>query len=102
MDIDCFGPQTVPELAGQRFISRQIVQNQINDLQEAGIVKTKANPNHKRSSLISLTAKGKKMIARMSKSEMEMLKDIDWLPESEELSTCLRVLDLIYDRLEVE
>ena len=47
------GPQTVPALAATRFISRQIIQTQVNELK--GRSRLENNPEHKRSMLIALT-----------------------------------------------
>lgn len=99
MDIQRDGPQTVPVLAASRYVSRQIIQTQVNELIEAGLMKAKANPEHKRSSLIDLTAKGRRSVEQMQKAELQFLKELDWLPNAKDLNTCREVLDAIYGKL---
>ncbi|MGJ8639777.1 MAG: MarR family winged helix-turn-helix transcriptional regulator [Opitutaceae bacterium] len=99
MDIDRDGAQTVPKLAASRYVSRQIIQTQVNELTDGGYLKTKKNPEHKRSSLIDLTASGRNLVKTMQQSESAFINELGWLPESEDLSTCQRVLDEIYGKL---
>lgn len=101
MDIQREGAQTVPMLAATRYVSRQIIQTQVNELIEAGLMKTKANPEHKRSSLIDLTAKGRRFVEQMQAAELQFLQELNWLPNAKELSTCRKVLDSIYGKLGV-
>jgi len=100
MDIDREGPQTVPMLASLRYVSRQIIQTQVNELLELGYLVSKDNPAHKRSYLIALTATGRSLVKRMQKAEIEYLQQLGWLPEADKLVTCLNVLDTIYEKLE--
>jgi DNA-binding MarR family transcriptional regulator len=50
--------RTVPEIAAWRGVARQSVQAAVNKLVEAGLVEQQANPSHKASSLLRLTAEG--------------------------------------------
>lgn len=52
------GPQTVPELARSRPISRQHCQTIINGLAKGGYIEFVKNPRHKRSHLIRVTKRG--------------------------------------------
>ncbi len=52
------GPMTVPGIAAERSSSRQNVQIMVNRLARFGLVEVVTNPNHKRSSLVAITAKG--------------------------------------------
>jgi DNA-binding MarR family transcriptional regulator len=101
MDLHRCGPQTVPALAAARFISRQIIQTQVNDLAQLGYVLATPNPGHKRSSLISLTASGRKLVDQMIVRENALIAELGWLPEAGELATCVKVLDAIHSHLEV-
>ena len=101
MDIEREGPQTVPMLASLRYVSRQIIQTQVNELLELKYLVSKDNPGHKRSSLIALTRTGKQLVKRMQTAEIEYLKQLKWLPDPDDLSKCLEVLDRIYEKLEV-
>ena len=99
MDLNRYGPQAVPALASARFISRQIIQTQVNDLAEMGYVVAKPNPGHKRSSLMSLTASGQTFVEHMIARENVFLQEIGWLPDAGELATCVKVLDAINTHL---
>ncbi len=52
------GPQTVPQLARSRPVARQRMQKLADELAGQGLVEFIANPAHRRSSLVRLTAKG--------------------------------------------
>ncbi len=100
MDLRRYGPQTVPDLASARFISRQIIQTQINELKKEGYVEGRSNPEHKRSKLIALTQEGEAFVDAMIAREHDYMDQVDWLPDPEQLHTCVAVLDAIYDKLE--
>ncbi len=99
MDLHRYGLQTVPTLASQRFISRQITQTQINELLDAGYVQTRENPEHKRSKLIELTPAGVHFLQELSRREQAFMAEQDWLPEVDQLDACIEVLDGIYEQL---
>ena len=99
MDLRRYGPQTVPDLASARFISRQIIQTQVNELTEAGLMESRPNPAHKRSKLIALARKGERLVESMIQNESKYMDTLGWLPESDELEVCVAVLDTINDRL---
>ncbi|MGE5803247.1 MAG: MarR family winged helix-turn-helix transcriptional regulator [Gemmatimonadota bacterium] len=52
------GPLTVPQIAYMRPTSRQRMQRLANELAAEGLVEFTRNPNHRRSKLVRLTAKG--------------------------------------------
>lgn len=99
LDIDREGPQTVPTLAAVRYVSRQIVQTQVNELAQAGFLVVQINPVHKRSSLIALSERGKYLVTQMIARESEYIEELGWLPEDKDLKTCCEVLDTIYEKL---
>ncbi len=100
MDLHRNGPQTVPSLASSRFISRQIIQTQVNELKREGYMESQRNPEHKRSVLITLTAKGQALVQGMIDAENRFIEALGWLPAADELRTTRKVLDEIYDRLD--
>lgn len=67
------GPATVAGMARARGVSRQHVQQQVDALIEEGFVGRRANPAHKRSSLIGLTDKGRALIETMRAEELDAL-----------------------------
>jgi DNA-binding MarR family transcriptional regulator len=70
------GPQTVPDIARNKGVSRQHVQNIMNSLQAAGLVEGADNPAHKRSPHFDLTAKGRAIFAVIEEREAEPLRRI--------------------------
>jgi DNA-binding MarR family transcriptional regulator len=73
LSLDRLGPRTVPQLARQRPVSRQHIQNVVNRLRAANLVRTEDNPDHKRSRLIVLTDKGRQTLADMLAREERLL-----------------------------
>jgi DNA-binding MarR family transcriptional regulator len=63
------GPQTVPQLARARPVSRQHVQSLVDPLSAAGYVELVPNPHHRRSRLVRLTAKGLATLERIRRRE---------------------------------
>ena len=53
------GPQTVPEIARARPVSRQHCQTIANSLVEQGLAEFVDNPRHKKSKLVRVTKKGR-------------------------------------------
>ncbi|MDH3629265.1 MAG: MarR family winged helix-turn-helix transcriptional regulator [Acidobacteriota bacterium] len=63
------GAATVPRIARERGASRQHVQQLVDALLERDLVERHGNPNHKRSSLIALTDKGRALVENMRAEE---------------------------------
>ena len=63
------GAATVPRIARERGASRQHVQQLVDALLERDLVERHRNPNHKRSSLIALTDKGRALVENMRAEE---------------------------------
>jgi len=68
------GPQTVPDIAKQKGVSRQHIQTIMNALQEHEFVESFANPAHKRSPLFNVTEKGESTFAEVVAREKEPLR----------------------------
>ena len=67
------GPQTVPQLARARPVSRQHIQSLVNPLEAEGYVEFRDNPAHRRSNLVALTDKGRELVATMLEREEQLL-----------------------------
>ncbi len=67
------GPQTVPEMARARRVSRQRVQALVDALKTRGYVRAVTNPAHKRSVVITLSRAGARVIASMKRREREYI-----------------------------
>jgi DNA-binding MarR family transcriptional regulator len=88
------GPQTVPALARVRAVSRQHVQNVVNELLADDLVTRIPNPGHKRSKLITLTAPGRATIQQMLEREEALLQALA-LPHSP--TEILRAAAILHD-----
>jgi len=71
--LDRSGPQTVPQMARARPVSRQHIQMLVNPLVERGCVELIDNPAHKRSKLVRLTPRGRSLVKRMRRRESKVL-----------------------------
>ena len=65
---------SVPEIAEQYKVSRQHVQSTINSLLASALVVTKENPRHKRSPLMMLNPKGRKLFETVLKKDEEVIE----------------------------
>lgn len=65
---------SVPEIAEQYKVSRQHVQSTINSLSVAALVVAKENPKHKRSPLMTLNLKGRKLFEAVLKKDEEVIE----------------------------
>jgi DNA-binding MarR family transcriptional regulator len=74
--LDLLGPQTVPQLARARPVSRQHIQMLVNDLLKDELVTTEENPAHRRSPLLRLTSEGKRHLEAMRKRENLVLAHV--------------------------
>lgn len=70
------GAQTVPDIARQKEVSRQHIQNIMNSLADGGFVELIDNPAHKRSPLYALTTKGEAAFTEIRERETEPLRAI--------------------------
>lgn len=86
------GPQTVPQMARVRPVSRQHIQALVNPLAEEGYVELVDNPAHKRSRLVRLTPKGVDFVAAMRRRESCLLPQLAIDATEEEILNAARVL----------
>lgn len=97
------GPQTVPQLARARPVTRQHIQGLVNALLEAGLVDYAENPAHKRSKLVAPTAGGRAAFAAMRARESAAFAALDLACTPEELAAAeavLRTLITAFDGLQ--
>lgn len=71
--VEVAGPQPVPAIARRRNTSRQNIQVQVDALEAAGLVEMQANPGHKRSALVCLSADGRARFREIRAREAELL-----------------------------
>jgi len=85
------GPQTIPQLARARPVSRQHIQALVATLQDDGLVEQIPNPAHKRSFLIRLTEAGHARIGDMTRREAQALSRLEW-PDPRDLRSAADTL----------
>jgi DNA-binding MarR family transcriptional regulator len=91
-DLARFGPQTVPQMARARPVSRQHIQLLVNTLEADGYVQWSENPAHKRSLLVHLTPEGEAFFQMMRQQEAEHLSALEIDIEEQDLETTVSVL----------
>ena len=94
------GPQTVPQLARSRPVSRQHIQMLVDGLAEDGLVEFVENPAHRRSRLVRLTAAGRQRFERMRARETEVFAALRLPIETGRLAEATAVLRQIKTALE--
>ena len=84
--------QTVPEIARARGTSRQNIQIVVNRLKIDGLAELAANPTHKRSALVRLTEKGKRVLRQIEFAEEKLHQDVLATLSQEELVSATKCL----------
>tara|TARA_R100000027_G_scaffold67314_2_gene65529 strand:- start:4632 stop:5072 length:441 start_codon:yes stop_codon:yes gene_type:complete len=100
LTLDREGPHTVPDLARERLVSRQVVQTQVNDLIREGLIEHQPNPKHRRSTLLALSSKGRNLIQKMIERERSLVESAEDSPTAEELDFLRHELHELRTRLE--
>jgi len=98
--LDHGGPQTVPEMARARPVSRQHIQTIVNALRDDGLVELVPNPAHRRSHLVRLTSDGEREVADMAVRETALLRELDLGVDDTDLEVAHRVLARLRDALD--
>jgi DNA-binding MarR family transcriptional regulator len=93
------GPTTVPDVARSRSVTRQHIQILVNDLLQQELVVLEENPLHKRSSLVTLTKEGERVIRRMRKRESQLYQATKFGVKRNELETTVKTLGHVRDAL---
>jgi DNA-binding MarR family transcriptional regulator len=70
---------TVPEIAARYQVSRQHIQVTVNALIAKGLLTTRKNPQHKRSLLVTLTARGRRLFASILDEDLATIEN--WFAE---------------------
>ena len=96
------GPQTVPALARARALRRQSVQAVVVGLVADGLVELAANPAHKRSRHVVLTARGAQLVARMDRVDARVLRAVTADVPQAQLVTTAATLRALRRNFEIE
>ncbi|MEQ8507600.1 MAG: MarR family winged helix-turn-helix transcriptional regulator [Rhodospirillaceae bacterium] len=94
------GAKTVPDVAKAKRHSRQHIQTLADILAADGLLKFKKNPEHKRSNLMQLTARGNRTFAAMKEREALALRTLSGALQEQDLATTLRTLTSLQTALE--
>jgi DNA-binding MarR family transcriptional regulator len=86
------GPRTVPQMARDRPVSRQFIQQLVNGLVADGLVELAANPAHARSHLVRLTAAGQAEVEAMARVEAQLYERIAARFDAGDLAMAVRAL----------
>ena len=97
-----YGEQTVPDIAARLEIKRQYVQIMCNETLASGLVEQRPNPRHKRSPILALTNQGRTLIEEIISNEMKLMEKVGANLSSEDISTALKVIRAVADRLKAQ
>jgi len=89
------GPQTVPQMARSRPVSRQYIQTLVDGLAEQRLVEFLENPAHKRSPLVQLTTRGLALLEEMNQRAIKVFKRLPMSIPEEDLRRTASVLRVV-------
>jgi DNA-binding MarR family transcriptional regulator len=96
------GPQTVPEMARARPVSRQHIQTLVNGLLADGLVALEPNPAHASSRLVTLTKAGAAAFAEMDARERKRFRRIAAHLDRKTVDAARQTLASVREALEIE
>lgn len=96
------GPQSVPQMARARTVTRQHVQTLVNSLMEEGLVEISKNPAHRKSSLIRLTKTGERAVRDNTRREALLVMEVTPDVEDMNLEGAYAVIHRVREFLESE
>jgi len=100
LQLDGSAPQTVPQMARARPVSRQRMQVLVNRLADRGLVELIDNPAHKRSRLVRLTQEGEEFVTALRRREEQLLAELPIDVTENDLRTATEVLKKLRGSLE--
>jgi len=93
-------PLTVAQVARRMGLSRQGVQRIVNDLERLEMLELKSNIDHKRSPLVSISAKGKRVMAEVNKAQIAWVNKLAEGLGIRKVEQALKLIQSVSDRLE--
>ena len=93
-------PLPVPEIAARYQVSRQHVQVTVNQLADRALVRIRPNPRHKRSPLITISAAGKRLFARIRRRESAIIGQVFRDIPGQDLQATRRTLQTLMKHLD--
>lgn len=94
------GPQTVPQMARARPVSRQHIQKLVNELLAVDYVEYQDNPAHRRSKIVGVTEEGRKLFSSFREREIEALSRLSTSVTFGELEQAELVLSAMIERFQ--
>ena len=91
---------SVPEIANRYNVSRQHVQVTVNSLIEKRLVDRRPNPRHKRSGLLCLSPRGKRLFEDVRAQDAKLIEELFAELPAAHLATTLKILKELNLRLE--
>jgi DNA-binding MarR family transcriptional regulator len=91
--------RSVPDIARSRGVSRQHIQVIVNSLTKANLIKTRNNPDDKRTFLVSLTNHGEIVFSEIQNREAVELKRLSKVFSTDELNVTQSALRNLNDIL---
>ena len=91
---------SVPAIAGRYRVSRQHVQVTANQLLDKGLLRAVANPDHKRSPLLCLSALGRETFAEIRRNESTLVNKLFADLNQEDIHVTRRLLNSLLTRIE--
>ena len=96
------GPQTVPQLARAKALSRQSMQPVVDALAADGFVELVVNPAHARSKLVTLTVRGTRLVERMDRIDTRVLRAVSGGLTRQQLATTAATLRALRGHFAIE
>lgn len=93
------GPQTVPQIARARPVSRQRIQKLADEMAAEGLIEFVDNPAHKRSKLVRLTAKGEAAYDELRAAMLALCEEMAADMDAGQIETARAVLDDVARKL---
>lgn len=95
-----FGPQTVPRLARARAVTRQHVQHVVDALVKGGLAELAPNPEHARSRLVRITARGAELVREMDEMDAKVLASLEVDVHDRERAATVKTLRAVREAFE--
>jgi len=92
------GPQTVPQLARARPVTRQHIQTLANELADQGLIEFIDNPAHKRSKLLAVTPTGERRLADVTERIEDAYERISLGMDETEVRAAIKILSELRQR----
>jgi len=93
------GPQTVPQIARARPVSRQRIQKLADEMAAEGLIEFVDNPAHQRSKLVRLTPKGEEAYDELRAAMLAVCEEMAADMDAGHIETARAVLDELAKKL---